>query len=188
MSEHLKTHHESHEAHERHEQHPAHELQPKPEAAAELSAAEQAQKIEAIHKTIKHEAKAAHEVKVGHHEKEAPSQIGVNRELKQNAYSRLMARTRKQLPLPSRLFSDVVHQPAVDAVSRGAEKTVARPLPVLSAGLFAFVGSVIVLYMAKHYGFSYNLGTFFALLLIGFGIGLLIDLVKIALAKRRSTI
>ncbi len=187
MSEHIKTHHESHESHEHHEQLHSAEVQPKPEVA-EPSPAEQAKQLEAIQQAVKHEAKPAHHTTVEHHEKTQANQLGVNRELKQAAYDRLIARTRKQLSLPNRLLSDVVNQPAVDAVSRGAEKTVARPLPLLSAGLFAFVGSAIFLYMAKHYGFTYNLGVFFALLVVGFAVGLLIDLIKIALGRRNPTV
>ncbi len=187
MSERLKQ-HESQHGHEHHEQHRSSEVQPKPEAAAEVKQENPAEKLEAIHKTIEKQAKSAKEMPVEQQQTAAPSQHGVNKELKQAAFDRLIARTRKKLSLPNRLLSDVTHQPAVDAVSRGAEKTVARPLPLLSAGLFAFVGSTIFLYMAKHYGFHYNLGVFFALLVVGFGVGLLIDLIKIAFSRRRPTI
>jgi hypothetical protein len=94
-----------------------------------------------------------------------------------DAYARTMKRVRGRLNGPERLLSRVVHQPAVDAVSNALSKTVARPSAILGAGTTALLGSSLLLYFAKRYGFTYNYLVFFILIAAGLIAGLLIEFV-----------
>lgn len=96
----------------------------------------------------------------------------VNKQLKDMAFARAMTRARKKLPAPSRVFSKVVHQPTIDAASEFVGKTVARPSGMLGGAVVAFLGSSILLWVTRHYGYEYN---YFAVILL-FGIGLAIGL------------
>ena len=143
--------------------------------------------LEQAHKTIEQEAVSNKELPVeGNHE--VPKQLFVNQELKAISFQRILSRTRKQLSKPERSFSKIVHQPVIDSISRVSEKTIARPSGLLAGGICALIGSSIMLYMAKHYGFRYNLFVFLALFIAGFFIGLLLEVVfNLGRRSRTST-
>lgn len=138
------------------------------------------------HKAAEH-AVSGHETTVGEDEA-APSQqyhFGQYKLLRKDAYAQSLKRIRSHLNAPERAFSKVVHQPVVDKTSEGLAKTVARPSGLLGAGLVAFLGSSILIYMAKHYGFRYNFTTFFLLLTVGFAAGIIFELSVRLLKKFR---
>lgn len=173
MTEHAPKHHEREPDH--HESAASHEHAPKHEKSAEAYESERQDLIEQAQNVIKQEAVSNEDLPV---EKphEAPKQLFVNQELKSISFQRILTRTRKQLSRPERSLSRLVHQPAVDKVSQVGEKTIARPSGLLTGGLFALVGSSIMLFMAKHYGFRYNLFVFIVLFVAGFFVGLLVEL------------
>lgn len=98
--------------------------------------------------------------------------VFVNKQLKDMAYSRAMTRVRKKLSLPSRAFSKVMHSKLLDKPSEIAEKTIARPSGMLGGATFAALGSILLLWITKHNGYSYN----YLVVLILFAIGLLVGL------------
>jgi hypothetical protein len=139
---------------------------------------EHAEKLDEIRNEAKAEAKPRDEVLAGHNrekEPEAPSGM-VNRELKDMAYSRTLTRIRKDLPLPERAFSKVIHNKTIDSLSEAGSKTIARPSGILAGGFFAFLGSSVFLWISKHYGYEYNFLLFALLFAAGFALGLAIEL------------
>ncbi len=102
-------------------------------------------------------------------------QLMANSELKDLAFQRLLTRTRKQLNLPDKLLSRVVHQPLLDSLSRAGEATVARPSGILFGSLVSLLGSSVAFYAAKHYGFTYNFLLFAVLFAGGFILGLILE-------------
>lgn len=107
----------------------------------------------------------------------------VNRELRQLMFKRTLTSVQKQLSAPSRSFSKVIHNPAVDRVSTVAEKTVARPKGILVGGFVAFLGCAYTLYLAKHYGFRYNLLLFIVLFCTGHALTTIIEVTAIVLKR-----
>jgi hypothetical protein len=94
-----------------------------------------------------------------HKENEQPKHhhpVLVNKQLKDMAFSRSMTRTRKKLSAPSRAFSKVVHAPIIDKSSELVGKTVARPSSMLAGAFLAFVGTSILLWVTRYYGYTYN--------------------------------
>ncbi len=111
------------------------------------------------------------------HEKEPEEQMGlISHDLKDMAYKRTLTRIRKDLPLPGRALSYVIHNPVVDAISEVGAKTVGRPSGLLAGGVFAFLGSSLFLWVAKHYGYEYNFLLFALFFVGGFALGLVIEL------------
>lgn len=111
----------------------------------------------------------------------------INRELKQITLRRELQRLRRQLPVPQRLLSRIIHQPAIRAVSQAAGQTVSRPSGLLGGGLVAFAGTSGYLYLARHIGFNYNYLVFLVLLAGGFILGLVLELlVHLATRSRRG--
>jgi len=112
--------------------------------------------------------------------------MGVTRALKKQAYKKVLSQARKQLSPSERTFSSVIHSPTIEKASDIGAKTVARPSGILTGGIVAFVGSSVLFYMSKHYGYRYNPFVFIALLVIGFVAGLLLELVFTSMLKRQK--
>jgi hypothetical protein len=98
-------------------------------------------------------------------------------------FKRTLVSVQKQLSAPSRAFSKVVHNPAIDRASAAAEKTVARPKGILVGGLAAFIGCLYTLYLAKHYGFRYNLLLFIILFVTGYVVTTFIEIAAIVIKR-----
>lgn len=142
--------------------------------------------IEVIRHSIKHEAISTQEAtanKYGHSRPQ--SQLHASHELKDSTYQYTLHKVRKSLSLPERGFSLVVHQPAVDTISNAAAQTVTRPSGLLGGGIVSLIGSGVVLYLARYYGFRYNFFVFFVLFGSGYVIGMLAELLISRLTKHR---
>lgn len=169
-------HHSQHEnlvSHEHHERMAKHHAELATRAAQEKAA----QNIEKIKELAKTEALESHKVKTEEHAKnEADSMVGVQHSLKATAYARTLARVQQKLPKSSRIFSKFAHNPTVEKLSAVGAQTVARPSGILGGSICAFLGSVIVLYYSKHYGFEYSYTLLFVLFMGGFLVGAAIEL------------
>lgn len=145
---------------------------------SKLSRHEHAEKLEEIRVKAEQEAKAA-EITKSELAPEKPDNdqpLYINRELKDMAYKRTLKRTRSRLPAPLRPLSKFIHQPAVEAISEFGAKTIARPSGVLAGGITAFLGSSLVLWVSRHYGYEYNFLLFALLFIGGFFVGLILEL------------
>ncbi len=144
--------------------------------------------VDSLVKAAETQAISGKEVTVGEQqESSAQTQtFGIQRTLKADAYKKVLSQTRRQLKAPDRVLSKVIHQPAIDAVSNLAGKTVARPSGLLGGSICALLGSSWLLYASKHLGFSYNYLVFFMLVAAGFIIGLIAELLIHAIARMRS--
>ena len=179
----------SEKLHERveHEQHqPETEAQHKrPEVSVEHEQHKQHEQLEHAKHEVAQQAKSKEQTKVesGTHHHEQP--IYVNHELKSIALQRTLSRVRRHLSAPNRVLSKVIHQPAIQAASEAGAKTVARPSGLLFGSFTALLGSSLVLYMAKHYGFRYNYLLVFALFIAGFAVGLILEFGWWLIRRRR---
>ncbi len=135
------------------------------------SDAESKKRIENLNLTAQHEAKSGRDMSAEHTVKNqghSSGHVAVNRELKSIMLKRTLTHIRKRLPASERAFSKFTHSPIVDTVSSAAEKTVARPKGFLGGSIVAFLGSAYTFYMAKQYGFRYNLLLFVLLFAAGY--------------------
>jgi hypothetical protein len=107
----------------------------------------------------------------------------ITRAEKKAAKQRQQLRIQRQLPAPKRALSQIIHQPAIRAISEAASTTVSRPSGLLGGGLVAFIGTSSYLYLAKHLGFTYNYLVFLLLFVGGFAIGLILELLVHATLK-----
>ena len=85
-----------------------------------------------------------------------------------------------------RALSKVIHQPAVQATSEVAAKTITRPSGILGGGVVAFLGGSVYLYLAYHIGFVYQPTVFLVLSLVGFVVGLILELLIRLVVKPRT--
>ncbi len=174
-------HHGQHErenaAHEHHER--SQELEDAFAEQGRNAVHEHADKIDEIRNEALHRATTSDEL-IAEHQKhdEPPAPAGViNRDLKDLKYQRTLKSVQKELPRAERAFSKVIHNNAVDLISTGAEKTVARPSGLLVGSIFAFLGSSGFLWVCRHYGYEYNFLLFALFFIGGFVLGLLLELI-----------
>jgi hypothetical protein len=105
----------------------------------------------------------------------AEQPMGSYSRLKYQAYTRTLAQVQSRLKRPEKTLSKVIHQPIVEAVSEASGKTVARPSGLLGGGICALLGSLLLLYLARRHGFTYNYSIFIIFLVGGYVVGLLLE-------------
>lgn len=133
--------------------------------------------IKLLHELANEQAEAQHKIIVEDvQDREPDTLLGMQQSLKTNAYDRTLRSVQQKLPKPARIFSQTVHNKTVEAISNATAKTVARPSGILGGSICAFIGSVILLYYSKHYGFTYNYLLFLLLFVGGFFIGAIIEM------------
>lgn len=143
--------------------------------------------IEKLQAEVNKEAVSAPEVTVGERQEDnATTPMGVHRKLKNDAYKQTMKRVQSRLHGPKKLMSRAIHQPVIEKISNVGAQTVARPSGILGGGFLALIGSTLLLFMAKRYGFPYNRSVFFLLFLGGFVIGLILEGLLKVLRKRTA--
>jgi hypothetical protein len=158
--------------------------------------AEQNEKLkELIEKAGHSKEKSVHEVeKLAHNAKEKAvsgkdrlvdhlgkessrhSSLVIDKAVKYQAYQKTLKGVRHHLPPAQRAFSKLIHQPTIEKVSELGSKTIARPSGLLGGGFFALLGTTIVIWMSRHYGFRYNYFVIVGLMIGGFFAGLALEL------------
>jgi uncharacterized membrane-anchored protein YjiN (DUF445 family) len=148
---------------------------------------EAAERLPELQHDAKERAKSLHEVTVEREETESEVPRGaIDHSVKEAARRRVMRRVQKQLRPDERLLSKFTHNPVVDAASRAAEKTVARPSGLLGGSIIAFLGSSAYLWIARHYGYDYNYLLFFILFVGGFAVGMTLEVLSHTLRHRKT--
>lgn len=162
--------------HERHEKQPEH--------SEKLSDKERQEQLSALRNEVSRESQAQKETAPSSSsERDHTPQGPINKELKNMMRIRTLTRIRKELSAPNKTLSKVIHSKPVEKVSEVCERTVARPIGLIGGSLIALAGSLAVFYMAKHYGFRYNLLFFFMLFVGGYILTTIVELI-LKLAKK----
>lgn len=110
----------------------------------------------------------------------------VGRDLKDLTFNRTLVRVRKHLKAPDKILSKLIHNPFIDKASEATSRTVARPSGFLGGGIMALIGTSILLYLTKKYGYEFNYLAFLLLFATGFMVGLLLEIIVKLLRKKRS--
>lgn len=116
------------------------------------------------------------ESSAGERHKPVQHSHATHKQIKNTAYVRTLSKIQEQLPTATRVFSKVIHKPTIEKVSNIGAQTIARPSGILAGGFLALLGSAVVLFMSRKYGFQYNYTLFVALFIGGYFMGLLIEL------------
>ena len=166
--------HEKVVSHE-HQEHAQTHRREQAEKARQEKSAENLTKIQELAQA---EAKAAQKITAEEQPQgELDTTAGTTQSLKAKAFERTLSKTQQKLSKPARTFSKLVHSPFIDKVSSVSSQTVARPSGFLSGSICAFLGSSIVYYYAKHYGFRYNYLLLILFFIAGYLLGVVLELV-----------
>lgn len=144
------------------------------------------QEVEHIRQQVHEQAVSGREYTVGENESSPASHsFGTHKALKAQSYKQTLASIRRHLSKPEKRLSKVIHGQRVEKVSNVGAQTIARPIGLATGGLCAFVGSVVVLYLSRRYGFTYNFSLFLILFAGGYLAGSLLEFI-VKLLKRRT--
>lgn len=113
-----------------------------------------------------------------------PTHFSEHRAHKAKTYEDTVKRVQSRLTTPERTLSKIAHQPQVESISNAAAKTVSRASGILGAGVCAFVGSFVLLYLSRQYGYVYNYTSFIALVFIGYFGGLCAEILIKSLRRK----
>lgn len=166
------------------------ELMNNPEAAGEISK-EQIEKTkseakqEALEKAISTEAGGA-EKDHRPSDSPAPKRHGVvSKKEREKSFKRNISHVQSQLPLPSRVFSKVIHNKTVEKTSDFIGSTVARPDAILAGAVVAFILVLGVYIIAKSLGYVLSgfetIGAFIA----GWVLGVIYDYLRVLVTGKR---
>lgn len=168
----IETEQKSQEQENRHKEHLANL-----EKQAAVSRHEHADHIEHIRSSIEHESNKteAHKESQPIHENQ-PSHHYITKKIKAEQYQKTLKHIQVMLPKRQQKFSVFIHQPAVERASEVGAKTLARPSGIIGGALLALMGSLTVILIARRIGFEVPNSIFAVLFIIGFALGIIIEL------------
>ncbi|MCE7936512.1 hypothetical protein DYH10_01850 [Candidatus Saccharibacteria bacterium CPR2] len=107
----------------------------------------------------------------------------IGKEIKRDAFNKVIKRTQGQLSGKQRYFSQIIHNPIVDKSSEIIGNTVARPSALFTGSLVSLIGMSIILYTAKKTGFVLSGSEMIILFAVGWAIGIIIDFIYSSMSK-----
>ncbi len=102
--------------------------------------------------------------------------LPVSKEVRGDNLKAELKQIRTKLPKRDRAMSSFIHVPIIKKLSESTSKSISRPSGLLGGGLLAFLGTTIYYFYSKNQGIKYNFFVYFLLLVIGFVMGLLIEM------------
>ncbi len=110
-----------------------------------------------------------------------------SKELGSQTFERTLSSVRRKLSAPEKQLSKFIHRPVIEKVSDFGGKTIARPSGILLGGIFSFIGSLGVYLLARHMGGELHYSIFAATFVVGYLLGLVVELIWRLLAHKRNS-
>lgn len=151
------------------------------EAKAKHARHEHQDNITNILEKIESAAPSSHELKQKTKDQQPEDKTkhqSIGKELRKTGLKQSMRQIQKNLKPYQRPFSKFIHNNAIEAVSEFSEKTVARPSGLLFGGIVCFLTSIGIFLICKYYGYEYNYYIGLLSFPIGFGLGLILELLS----------
>lgn len=142
-------------------------------------------RVEALETAISVEAGGT-EKKRGGEPSPAVRRGPISKKEREASYNRTMKKVQSELSGPSRTFSKIIHNKAVEKVSDAVGATVARPNAIASGAIVAFLATLAVYFVAKDVGYQLSGFETMGAFAVGWVIGLLFDYFKVMITGKRS--
>jgi len=140
---------------------------------------------------------ARHEIEKVNNEKEKREQHAAKREVRKDthvkrdkasrklSFKKTMADTQSEMSAPSRAFSKLIHNKAIEKTSEAIGSTIARPNVLLAGGLSAFVFTTAIYVWARYAGYPLSGFETIAAFIIGYLVGVIFDFTRIMVTGKR---
>lgn len=143
---------------------------------------------DARHEALEHASGADHEREAKHElNRDSPAEKrGVISKRERNAsYETTMTEVRTQMSAPSRAFSNVIHQPAIEKISDALGGTIARPNAVLSGSVSAFLLTMAIYLVARFNGYPLSGTETIAAFILGWLVGITFDYLRLIITGKK---
>lgn len=161
------------------------ELEKNRERAAEQAPEQSLEKSrrDALEAASKAEKKTKTEKAPGEKRRDTPAE---RRARQKASFNLTMKDAQSHMSAPSRTFSKVIHNKAIEKTSETVGSTVARPNAILAGSMSAFILTLVIYLIAKYYGYPLSGFETIAAFAIGWAVGLLIDYLRIMITGKKS--
>ena len=102
------------------------------------------------------------------------------------SFNTTMSEIRSQMSEPSRAFSKLIHNKAVEKVSDVAGSTIARPNAILAGAVCAFLLTLGVYLVAKNFGYPLSGFETIGAFILGWILGVVYDFLRVMITGRSS--
>ena len=106
---------------------------------------------------------------------------------RKSSYKSTMDQIRSEMSTPSRSFSKVIHNRAVEKVSDAVGSTIARPNAILAGSFTAALFTLAIYVFAKHYGYELSGFETIGGFIIGWAVGLIYDYARLLISGGRRS-
>jgi hypothetical protein len=140
---------------------------------------------------------ARHEIEQATQDKERQEKRTAKHELKKDrpvrgdkasrelVFKKTMKDTRSEMSAPSRAFSKVIHNKAVEKTSEAIGDTLARPNVLLAGSLSALLITTAIYLWARYVGYPLSGFETIAAFIIGYLIGIIFDFTRVMITGKR---
>ncbi len=105
---------------------------------------------------------------------------------RKSSYKKTMDQVQSELSAPSRAFSKVIHNPAVEKTSDAIGGTIARPNALLAGAITATFLSLAVYLVARYYGYPLSQSESIIAFALGWALGIIYDYSRLMVRGRRG--
>lgn len=107
------------------------------------------------------------------------------KQARSDSYKRQMKEVRSHMSAPSRTFSTLIHNKAVEKTSEAVGSTIARPNALLAGSFSALVLTSAIYFWARHVGYPLSGFETIAAFIIGWLVGIIFDFGRIMITGKR---
>lgn len=111
----------------------------------------------------------------------------LTKKIKNTVFRQNMENVQTHLKPREKKFSKFIHNNTVETLSEAGSKTIARPNVIIGAGLFMAFGGLVVMLVARKYGFEVPLSVYLAFYTVGFVIAFIVDVIYGKVRSRKQT-
>ena len=141
---------------------------------------------EALEKATSREKLEEEPAKAERHPSPAERRNGpISKVEREVSFKATMKEVQGQMSGPSRTFSKLIHNKAVERVSEVTGNTVARPDAILSGAIFAFLMTLGVYLLSKNLGYPLSGFETIGAFALGWVLGLIFDFLKVMVTGRK---
>ncbi|OYX36538.1 hypothetical protein B7Z00_04610 [Candidatus Saccharibacteria bacterium 32-50-10] len=101
------------------------------------------------------------------------------------SFNATMTEVRSQMSAPSRMFSNIIHHPAIEKTSDVVGSTIARPNAIASGAVFSFIFTLAIYLVARFNGYPLSGTETIASFLIGWVLGLIFDYLRLLVLGKK---
>ncbi len=137
-------------------------------------------------KSVERRAEREESPREARNEKQARRERPASKQEREASFKATMKEVQSQMSGPSRTFSKVIHNKAVERTSDAVGGTIARPNAILFGSLFAFLFTAAIYLVARYNGYPLSGSETIAAFVLGWVVGLIVDFLRVMITGKKA--